>query len=120
MTHASWRRSACQLCIAVSSLSHREISAVSSFESSYFHVRFELRHQRRVWAACNPFSDLSPNPPENPLRQALPHFRRRPGRGKVGLIARQEDFLLDRTPGNCKKVTLDWHVEHDVYKKHQF
>lgn len=119
MTHASWRRSACQLCIAASSLSHLEIFAVSSFESSYFLVKLELQHQRRLSTACDPFSDLNPNPPENPLRQALPHFRRRLGRGKVGLIARQ-DFLLDRTPGNCKKVTLDWHVDHDVYKKHQF
>lgn len=39
---------------------------------------------------------------------------------KVDATARREGYLMNRTPGNCKKVTLDWHADHDVYKKHQF
>lgn len=81
-----------------------------------------FQHRRRISAVVGLSWDPSPNPPENPLRTALPRFHRPPplGRGKVEAIARREDFSLNRTPGNCKKVTLDWHVDHDVYKKHQF
>lgn len=51
---------------------------------------------------------------------ALPRFRYQVGWKKVEVIARGEDYLMNRTPGNCKKVTQDWHADHDVYKKHQF
>lgn len=77
-------------------------------------------HRRRISAVVEPFSDPSPNPPETLLNTVLPRFRRQVGRGKVGAIARCEDCLMNRTPGKCKKVTLDWHADHDVYKKHQF
>lgn len=79
-------------------------------------MKLGVQHHSRTLIVVDPFSDLSPNLPRNPLRKTLPHFRRLLGRGKVGVIARWEDFLLDRTPGNCKKVTLDWPVDHDVYK----
>jgi hypothetical protein len=39
---------------------------------------------------------------------------------KADATARWEDYLMNRTPDNCKKVILGWHADYDVYKKHQF
>lgn len=38
----------------------------------------------------------------------------------VGRKLRSLCLLVENAPGNGKKVTLDWYVDCEIYKKHQY
>ncbi len=66
-----------------------------------------------VSALLGSFSAPSPDLRPHVLNLVPPRFRRQ---GRREVIAPWEDDLMNRTPGNCKKVNLDEHADHDVYK----